>query len=57
MVMDVYSMTSKFHYQVFFSTLLPWEFMYLQIYHFKAGLGGEICSSDVSMQKGYCKPS
>ena len=42
MVMNVYSMTSKFHHQVFFSTLLHWEFMYLQIYHSKAELGGEI---------------
>ena len=57
MVMNAYSMTSKFHHQVFFSTLLPWEFMYLQIYHFKAGVGGEICSSDVNIQKAYCKPS
>ena len=60
--------TSKFHHQapfafappcawVFFSTVLPWEFIYVKFHIFiiilKTRLGGEIYSSDINMRKGY----
>ena len=66
--------TSKFHQQasfvnkifcictfcawVFFSTLLPWEFISVKLrlfFNFKTRLGGEICLCDVNMHKGYSR--
>ena len=40
---------------LFFSTLLQWKFIYaktFQLSNFKTRLDGEVCSSDLNMQKG-----